>query len=692
LPDPRTLARRQVQSDRSDIIVRVKPLVAAAPTDPRSDRRLFAAASLILLAALFGASVYRASTQSITAAEALWVQRLTDMNSEGTAPEPPSDLVFESLLAKGSIHVFGLSELALRLPSVLGGLLYFFAIFRLCRLLFGHSAWLPLAIALTALNPLTLDYCAGLPGCSFGLAFWMLGVHSIARWVSDREAIPITAGVALGLAVVFAPASIFAVAALETVFVALALADRLMAKDVRGAARFAGRDALAFCLATFAVVAGIAWRLPLHGGLPSADAVMIRYIDGLKSLVNATLLYRPVFPTSWAVLHGLLEGIGGLLPLAVLAGCTVAAWQAGRRWLRARRIAAVDRTGRFLLLLTPAAILTLVLLWAEPRLAHHRYYGHREFLFALLPVFIAGLLPLRRFMAGGTSRRAFAAAGISVFCLLSLQFALQFNLYSYYRRESDANVRTIVNLIRQRHSGEAGQYVTLFAGFSRASLDFYLRLYEIDWLHQASGDMDCAVSYYYVSDVVFDRLAGPFCLREIHRDHMTRAVLAETAIEAKRQLAVARSLGFSAPEHCDAGIFANDGWAEGQDALSLGHFVRDIQKGLDPVRWRWTFEKPAFLFYIPARTGVKFKMDFVLHSQTFRQTGPVRMTVRINGKELGRRVYDSPENQTFEQAVPPEMLRADGVALVETVLDKYYVAPADGQKLGYLFVRGGFIY
>ena len=68
------------------------------------------------------------------------------------------------------------------------------------------------------------------------------------------------------------------------------------------------------------------------------------------------------------------------------------------------------------------------------------------------------------------------------------------------------------------------------------------------------------------------------------------------------------------------------------------------------------------------------------------------MTVRINGRELGRRVYNSPEDHTFEQAVPPEMLRADGVTLVETALDKYYIAPADGKKLGYLFVRGGFVY
>jgi hypothetical protein len=32
------------------------------------------------------------------------------------------------------------------------------------------------------------------------------------------------------------------------------------------------------------------------------------------------------------------------------------------------------------------------------------------------------------------------------------------------------------------------------------------------------------------------------------------------------------------------------------------------------------------------------------------------------------------------------------VTLVETALDKYYISPDDGQKLGYLFMDGGFVY
>ena len=83
-------------------------------------------------------------------------------------------------------------------------------------------------------------------------------------------------------------------------------------------------------------------------------------------------------------------------------------------------------------------------------------------------------------------------------------------------------------------------------------------------------------------------------------------------------------------------------------------------------------------------------MDFVIHGPSFRQLLPLQLTVRVNGKEIGRRRYDTPGSQTFEQTVPPELLRDDGVALVETELDEYYVAPLDGQKLGYLFERGGF--
>ena len=92
----------------------------------------------------------------------------------------------------------------------------------------------------------------------------------------------------------------------------------------------------------------------------------------------------------------------------------------------------------------------------------------------------------------------------------------------------------------------------------------------------------------------------------------------------------------------------------------------------------------------PRRANTKFSMDFVIHSGTFKETGPVHLTVFVNGQKVGEKTYTAAENQNFTAAVPETALRDDGIALVETTLDKYYKAPEDAQKLGYLFLRAAF--
>jgi len=62
---------------------------------------------------------------------------------------------------------------------------------------------------------------------------------------------------------------------------------------------------------------------------------MRHYKDGLQALVSACLLYRPVLWTSSAAIHRLVERLGWLLPLAVLAGLAAAGGHAGLRWMRA---------------------------------------------------------------------------------------------------------------------------------------------------------------------------------------------------------------------------------------------------------------------------------------------------------------------------------------------------------------------
>jgi hypothetical protein len=86
-----------------------------------------------------------------------------------------------------------------------------------------------------------------------------------------------------------------------------------------------------------------------------------------------------------------------------------------------------------------------------------------------------------------------------------------------------------------------------------------------------------------------------------------------------------------------------------------------------------------------------FKMDFAIADATFQETGPVRLTVTVNGQPLGNALYTNPGGKTFQQVVPPGLLRSDGFAVVQPTLDKCYFSPTTGTKPGYIFVRGGFV-
>ena len=152
-----------------------------------------------------------------------------------------------------------------------------------------------------------------------------------------------------------------------------------------------------------------------------------------------------------------------------------------------------------------------------------------------------------------------------------------------------------------------------------------------------------------------------------------------------------REAGFSGIPQCNAGVMAETSWIDSNRAGAARHFLRDVEDRMEPDRWRWTYERPAMLFHVAKRSGFRFKMDFVIHAKCFRAKIPLEMTVWVNGKEIGKKRYDSVETQTIELSVPSEVLRSDGVALVETTLDKYCIAEQDGKKLGYLFIRGGFL-
>ena len=637
--------------------------------------------SIALLTILFATNVYRASTQSITVDEAASYNHFIANPNDPFVKIAPYNDNLNTLLSKLSVRA-GLSEFTLRLPSVLGGLVYFIALFHLCRLLFGDSPYLFLAVAANSLNPFLLDYLSAARGYGMGIAFWTVGAYYLARWVIGRDSRQLLiAGVALGLAMASHATEIFAVTALEGAFVAVFLTERWTARDWRGAVWIVG-----LCVVTLAVAAVFLWT-PLNqarGGF--VEDVVDRYRDSLKSIVKSFLFYKSTPLTSWMNYRGVLGRLSWLTLPALMVGMAAAATQIVLRWTRARRLA-----DPLLLLFSLAVPLTFLLLSIEPKFLHHGYFAQRRLLSTLPVIFIACPLWLRWLSGQGTPQRMVARAGVAMLTLLTVCFALQFNVKSYSGWEQDAGTRRAMQIVRDRRPSEAGNVVRLGAGpFLNEGLNFYRRMYAMDWMEEVTTDSpECRYDYYYLLADGLDTIRR-FGVEELFRDETAKTVLAQLGPEARRREAVLREYGFTGLPDCAADLMADEPWVKSAGSGAERHFLRGFMPGSDN-RWRWTFNKPVMLFHVRKGENTRFVMNFVISPRTFPQTGSQTLTVLVNGKPIGARRYVSVGEQTFDQPVPADLLREDGIALVQTDLDRYYISPDDQQKLGYLFVRGGFV-
>ncbi len=121
------------------------------------------------------------------------------------------------------------------------------------------------------------------------------------------------------------------------------------------------------------------------------------------------------------------------------------------------------------------------------------------------------------------------------------------------------------------------------------------------------------------------------------------------------------------------------------------HFVRDVSRTLEGGAWRWVFEHPEFIFRLPSTRHLRFSMDFAIPEMTFRQRGPVTISIFINGHLLDKTRYERGGQLHFEKPVPPEWLRTDIDNVVAMEIDKPWIAPEDGKKLGFILTGAGFI-
>lgn len=347
---------------------------------------------------------------------------------------------------------------------------------------------------------------------------------------------------------------------------------------------------------------------------------------------------------------------------------------------------------RVLLLLSGTSVLTFFLLWIEPQLFHHDYWAERRLLCTLPLVFTACPLWLRWWSSPLQPQRTLASIGTGLALLLVCDFALQFNVKSYFGWEIDAGTRQVASIIAERHSKEKGGPVRVgVSSVMNESLNFYRLVRHMDWMAEVPRESaECYCDYYYVPSSELDHLKR-FGVEEIYRNEVAGTVLAQPGDAARKRRAALKEVGFPNIPAGSVDLTLRESWAAAGHPGVRTHMLRDIMDGRETDSQFWTFEHPAFLFDVNNRTRLRFQLHLRLPAATYKIVGPVRLTVWVNTHQLGDELYTLPEDHTFDHAVPAEWLRPDGLTVVETKLDKYFIAPDDGQKLGYLFVAGGFV-
>jgi 4-amino-4-deoxy-L-arabinose transferase-like glycosyltransferase len=460
--------------------------------------------------ALFAVNVYRAATQSITADEAFTFNRFVRPPlKEMLKVYDANNHVLNTLLAKTFLKVLRLSEFTLRLPSVLCGGLYFWAVYRLARRAFGTGALLLAAVAALALNPLVLDHLSAARGYGMALAFWMWALVLLMEYLQDAPEGKLNlAGLCLGLSVASNLSFLVPSAALAFTFFIVQVLSPAGFRSARTSA-FADRF-----LATGAVTACLLLALPLsHAARENFYYGAASLGETVRSLLSLSLYHtRAVFsrPSPEAVLNL-------LAPAALwgLAALTAIATAAGVRILRRREKGSADA-----LLVLTAGVMAFT---SMALVAAHRWWGvpyplSRTALYFIPVAALACFALLQRTKARVFRAAALAAAG----CAIAV-YLLQFNTRMYGEWRGEVDSRELVRAL-ERHAGNRPLRIGASAS-EEPVLNFYRERYRLrNWAPVDRKPLDNSFDFYVLAPADAGR-APQYGLRVLFRGR--ELVLAE---------------------------------------------------------------------------------------------------------------------------------------------------------------------
>jgi hypothetical protein len=419
--------------------------------------RLSARLTLLLLVAVFAVNIYRAATQGITLDEAFTYQHFVapPLYQVMTSYDANHHVV-NSLLAMLTTRLFGVSELTLRIPSLLGGLIYLLAVRAIVLYVFS-AEWAIAAFALLSLNPFVLDYLSAARGYGLALGFLMCALWFLlrSRWSPG--------GICCGLAVA---------SNLSFAYPVVALAAMVLLADVTKASfgRFLERVSVPAVVIPF-----VMYVLPLsHANSQQFAFSAPSLMHALRGYVDLTFLRK--WPPFVGLVESSAEGLAILILVCSAVACVVI--------LRNRAQTPADRV---IVLNGGAMVVCLAITWLAHVTVGTGYPLTRYGLYWPVMISLGGVALVDRYVR----MRALRWTALVLPALCIAQFLYEFEVRYYGEWRYDAGSKRIAAFILRKDG--TGPLRIACSPLLQYSLGFYSNLNHAGWViiegPKAEGDL-----------------------------------------------------------------------------------------------------------------------------------------------------------------------------------------------------------
>ena len=371
------------------------------------------------LGALLAVNLYRAMTQSVTPGEAWNYDRfIAPAWTEALARFDVNNHVLNTLLVRISTAWFHLTELSLRLPSLLAGVLYLWVVFRMARRWFGDGLPFLAVIGLLTLNPLVVDALSEARGYGMALACWMWALELL---LESMESFSVSK---LNLSAMCLGLSVAASLAFAAPAIALLVAFLVWSKSSGGAGGPRGYPACqpgALALVVF-LTAFVLLAIPLN------------HAEWKTLGVGATSLRQTINEITAVSLGTSLKVIGAIARVGLALVAVAGIYASARYWRR--------RDGALIALTGASLALTLMFLIAAHRWLHTPFPQDGAIYLIPLTVLSVTAVILKR------PNKAAQIAFLSVSAVLLARYLGEFPFGMYAAGSQFSGARTLAKTLR----------------------------------------------------------------------------------------------------------------------------------------------------------------------------------------------------------------------------------------------------